>query len=114
MSVPAHDERDFDFAKKFGLEIIQVVQGRPQESPVQMINSDFLNGLDPKQASEKIGFNKMKSNLTSDGLKDQTAAAIVQLLRRRLLVSMGWESECPLPVIAAIRSVMDQTIDKPN
>ncbi len=54
MAVPAHDERDFAFAKKFGLEIIKVIKGRPQESPVQMINSEFLNGLDPKEAFEKI------------------------------------------------------------
>ena len=61
MAVPAHDQRDYDFAKKFGLEIIQVIsQGENDELPLteivngKLINSDFINGLDVKEASEKI------------------------------------------------------------
>ncbi|WP_237036364.1 leucine--tRNA ligase [Mediannikoviicoccus vaginalis] len=61
MAVPAHDQRDYDFAKKFGLEIIQVIsQGEKDELPLteivngKLINSDFINGLDVKEASEKI------------------------------------------------------------
>src|SRR5690625_1150238 len=50
MAVPAHDERDFDFAKKFDLPIIEVVNGGDisKEAYVgdgELINSDFLNGL---------------------------------------------------------------------
>ena len=61
MAVPAHDQRDYDFAKKFGLEIIQVIsQGGEDKLPLteivngKLINSDFINGLDVKEASEKI------------------------------------------------------------
>ena len=61
MAVPAHDQRDYDFAKKFGLEIIQVIsQGEKDELPLteivngKLINSEFINGLDVKEASEKI------------------------------------------------------------
>ena len=50
MSVPAHDERDFAFAKKFGLEIISVYD----EKTDRVINSDFINGLDKEKAFEKM------------------------------------------------------------
>ena len=61
MAVPAHDERDFEFAKKFNLEIIQVVDGKCdiQKEPYidvetgTMINSGFLNGLNVQQAIKK-------------------------------------------------------------
>ena len=63
MAVPAHDERDWDFAKKFNLPIIEVVAGSPV--PVQeqvftdvqtgtLVNSDFLNGLSVADAKKKI------------------------------------------------------------
>lgn len=61
MAVPAHDERDWDFAKKFGLPIIEVVAGgNVQEEAYtntatgKMVNSDFLNGLEVAEAKEKI------------------------------------------------------------
>ncbi|MBF1307249.1 leucine--tRNA ligase [Parvimonas micra] len=62
MAVPAHDTRDFDFAKKFGLDIVEVVSGgeNVQEKAYTdtnsgiMVNSDFLNGLSVKEAKEKI------------------------------------------------------------
>ena len=61
MAVPAHDQRDYDFAKKFGLDIIQVIsQGEGDKLPLteiadgKLINSDFINGLTVKEASEKI------------------------------------------------------------
>ena len=61
MAVPAHDERDWDFAKKFNLPIIEVVAGgNVQEEAYtntatgKMINSDFLNGLEVADAKEKI------------------------------------------------------------
>ena len=63
MAVPAHDERDWDFAKKFGLPIIEVVAGSPVSVQDQvftdvatgtLVNSDFLNGLSVAEAKEKI------------------------------------------------------------
>ena len=63
MAVPAHDERDWDFAKKFNLPIIEVVGGSPvsvQEKVFTdvetgiMVNSEFLNGLSVAEAKKKI------------------------------------------------------------
>ncbi|MCR5753703.1 MAG: leucine--tRNA ligase [Acetatifactor sp.] len=63
MAVPAHDERDWDFAKKFNLPIIEVVAGSPVsvEEAVYtdvatgtLVNSEFLNGLSVAEAKEKI------------------------------------------------------------
>ncbi len=63
MAVPAHDERDWDFAKKFGLPIIEVVAGSPVPVTEQvftdvqtgiLVNSDFLNGLSVADAKKKI------------------------------------------------------------
>ena len=59
MAVPAHDERDYAFAKKFGLEIIQVLEGGDisKEAYVEdglHINSGFLNGLDKQTAIDKM------------------------------------------------------------
>ena len=59
MAVPAHDERDYDFAKKFNLEIIPVIEGGnietcAYEGDGTHINSDFLNGLDKQSAIDKI------------------------------------------------------------
>lgn len=61
MAVPAHDARDFDFAKQFDLPIIEVVAGGNVEQEAYtdcesgvMVNSGFLNGLTVEQAKEKI------------------------------------------------------------
>ena len=60
MAVPAHDQRDWDFAKTFGIDIVQVIKGGDIEKEAytgdgEMINSDFLNGTDNKKESiEKI------------------------------------------------------------
>ena len=59
---PAHDQRDFDFAKKYNLEIIRVVTNNDKDEPLSeaftgtgnIINSDFLNGLNVSKAKEKI------------------------------------------------------------
>lgn len=66
MAVPAHDDRDYTFAKKFNLEIIQVLQGGDisQEAYTQdgiHINSGFLDGLNKKDAIEKM-LNYLKEN----------------------------------------------------
>ena len=64
MAVPAHDTRDFDFAKKFNIDIIQVIKGKEDidinSEPYTdiyngtMINSDILNGLTVKEAIAKM------------------------------------------------------------
>ena len=56
MAVPAHDSRDYAFARRFGLDIVPVVEGGDLEKESydakegRMINSDFLNGKDVKEA----------------------------------------------------------------
>ena len=59
MAVPAHDTRDYEFAKKFGIEIIQVLEGGNIEEEAYTgdgihINSDFLNGLNKEDAIKKM------------------------------------------------------------
>lgn len=59
MAVPAHDTRDYEFASKFGIEIIPVLEGGDISKEAYTgdgvhINSDFLNGLNKKDAIEKI------------------------------------------------------------
>ena len=58
MAVPAHDQRDYEFAKKYNLEIIPVIKGGDISKEAytgdgEMINSDFLNGLTNKKDSIK-------------------------------------------------------------
>jgi len=59
MAVPAHDERDYDFAKKFNLEIIPVIDGGDISKEAYIgdgvhINSEFLNGLDKESSIAKM------------------------------------------------------------
>ena len=71
MAVPAHDQRDYDFAKAFNIDIIQVIKGGNIEEEAytgdgEMINSEFLNGFTNKKDSiakmieelEKMGIGK--------------------------------------------------------
>ena len=56
MAVPAHDQRDYEFAKKFGVEIIEVIKGGDIEKEAyagdgEMVNSGFLNGYNNKKDS---------------------------------------------------------------
>ncbi|MDN7246058.1 leucine--tRNA ligase [Planococcus shenhongbingii] len=58
MAVPAHDERDYEFAKQFDLPIVEVVSGGDISTEAyagdgELINSGFLNGLNKKEAIEK-------------------------------------------------------------
>ena len=61
MAVPAHDDRDYEFAKKFNIEIIPVIEGSDIENSAftetnegNLINSEFLNGLSVDEAKEKM------------------------------------------------------------
>ena len=59
MSVPAHDERDYEFAQTFGLDIVPVVEGGDIEKEAYTgegphINSEFLDGLYKEEASKKM------------------------------------------------------------
>ncbi len=61
MAVPGHDTRDWEFAKKFGLEIIEVIKGGDIEKEAftdiaagTLVNSDFLDGLSVKDAIDKM------------------------------------------------------------
>ncbi|WFA09649.1 leucine--tRNA ligase [Tissierella sp. Yu-01] len=61
MAVPGHDDRDWEFARKFNLPIIEVIKGGNVEEEAytdtnsgELVNSDFLNGLDVKEAIEKM------------------------------------------------------------
>jgi len=74
MAVPAHDERDWEFAKKFNLPLIQVVEGKDVSVNIeeaaftdvatgQMVNSGFLTGLNVEEAKEKV-----KDFLTEKGI----------------------------------------------
>ncbi|MBR6916969.1 MAG: leucine--tRNA ligase, partial [Clostridia bacterium] len=63
MAVPAHDTRDFEFAKKFGIDIIEVIKGgdisvEAYTGDGEVVNSDFLNGLTNKKDSieKMIGY----------------------------------------------------------
>ncbi len=54
MAVPAHDDRDYEFAKKFGLDIIEVIKGgniaeAAYAGDGEMVNSEFLNGISNKK-----------------------------------------------------------------
>ena len=73
MAVPAHDERDYAFAKKFGIEIIPVIEQIGDSLDVytgdgMMINSDFLNGITNKEEA----INKVIKYLEENGIGKKT------------------------------------------
>lgn len=79
MAVPAHDERDYEFAKEFGLEIVPVLEGGDIEKEAftgdgAHINSDFLNGLNKedgiKAAIEWLEKNGVGEKKVSYRLRD--------------------------------------------
>ena len=72
MAVPAHDERDYDFAKKFGIDIIEVIKGGDISKEAytgdgEMVNSDFLNGIKTK----KEAIDKMLAYLSEKGIGEK-------------------------------------------
>ncbi|MFN2170205.1 MAG: leucine--tRNA ligase [Candidatus Promineifilaceae bacterium] len=102
MAVPAHDERDFEFARKYGLEIIEVilVPGRDVNEPMTeattsktegvMINSDFFNGTPVTEGIEKV-----TAWLEEQGI----GKAAVNYRLRDWLISRQRYWGAPIPVI---------------
>ena len=75
MAVPAHDQRDYEFAKKFGIDIIEVIKGgdisvEAYTGDGVMVNSEFLNGIDNKKDSiaKMIEFLK-ENNIGDEGVQ---------------------------------------------
>jgi leucyl-tRNA synthetase len=57
MAVPGHDTRDFEFAQKFNLPVVRVLESQeelPFEGDGKLVNSEFLNGLSKQQAIQKM------------------------------------------------------------
>ena len=72
MAVPAHDSRDYDFAKKFGIDIIEVIKGgdiskEAYSGDGEMVNSDFLNGY----TNKKDSIARMLEYLTEKGIGEK-------------------------------------------
>ncbi len=72
MAVPAHDSRDYEFAKKFGIDIIEVIKGGDISKEAytesgEMVNSDFLNGIDDKN----VAIDKMAEFLKEKGIGEK-------------------------------------------
>jgi len=98
MAVPGHDERDFEFAQKFGIPVLQVV-GTVDDSPVELpfvtkegkvVNSGEYSGLDFHTASERLG-----EWLEAKGLGKR----VIQYRLRDWLISRQRYWGCPIPVI---------------
>lgn len=101
MAVPAHDQRDFDFAKKFNLEIIPVVDPQNPEIDLYnlkeafvaegtMINSGEFNGLNNRDAIEKVA-----AYLEEKGIGKKT----VNYRLRDWLISRQRYWGCPIPMV---------------
>ncbi len=72
MAVPAHDERDYDFAKKFGIDIIEVIKGGNIEEAAyagegELVNSEFLNGI----TSKREAIDTMADYLQKNGIGEK-------------------------------------------
>ena len=92
MAVPAHDERDYEFAKKYNLDIIPVIESDtlPFMEDGKHINSEFLNGLNNIDA-----INKMNNYLKDNNLGEKTT----NYRLRDWLVSRQRYWGSPIPII---------------
>ncbi|TFE31631.1 leucine--tRNA ligase [Cohnella luojiensis] len=103
MAVPGHDERDWEFAKKFGLPILEVVSGGNVEEAAytgdgKLVNSDFLNGLATAEAIAA-----MISRLEKDGKGN---GKVTYRLRDWLFSRQRYWGE-PIPVLHYEDGTMD-------
>ena len=90
MAVPAHDQRDYDFAKEFGIDIIEVIKGgditkEAYTGDGEMVNSEFLNGYTNKKESiarrcwknwRSKGIGKCRCTVQDEGLGVQSSALL--------------------------------------
>ena len=101
MAVPGHDERDFDFATKFGLDIRQVVAPQDQSQEVELpfvaqnddvviVNSGELDGLTPAEA---------KTTIIEQLAADDRGKLAVNYRLRDWLVSRQRYWGCPIPIV---------------
>ena len=72
MAVPAHDGRDWEFAKKFGIDIIEVIKGGDIEKEAytgdgEMVNSGFLNGFTNKKDSIRRAIEELEKTGSGEG-----------------------------------------------
>ena len=72
MAVPAHDERDWAFANKFGIDIVEVIKGGDVSKEAyagdgEMVNSDFLNGY----TNKKDSIERMIAHLEAEGIGEK-------------------------------------------
>jgi len=113
MSVPAHDERDFAFAKKFGLEIVPVIEPTNkghnfEKEPYvdvdngKITNSEPINGMVPREA-----FEKMIKWLEEKGIGERTAS---YHLRDWIFSRQHYWGE-PIPMIHCAKCAMNQMKD---
>ena len=72
MAVPAHDQRDWDFAHKFGVDVVEVIKGGDVTKEAytgdgEMVNSGFLNGFDNKKASIRRAIEELEKLGVGEG-----------------------------------------------